>query len=61
MVEISGSGASDEESISDMRILYPAVPARRVPRYLGKAGTGLRVENILSKCRVSKKGTGDKL
>ena len=47
MVEMSGSGMCDEEGSSDTGISYSAVPTLSGPRYLGKAGTGLRLDNIL--------------
>jgi hypothetical protein len=55
MVDIFGSGTLEEEGSSDMGISYSDVPTERGPRYLGNAGTGLRLDNILILCRVSKK------
>lgn len=47
MVDISGSGTLEEEGSSEMGISYSEVPTLSGPRYLGNAGKGLRLENIL--------------
>ena len=56
MLDISASGTFDVDGSSEIGISYSAVPTVRGPRYLGKAGTGLSVANILAKCRVSRVG-----
>ncbi len=47
MVDMLGSGTFDEEGMSQIGISYSEVPTPSGPRYVGKYGTGLRLENIL--------------